>query len=55
MYGATDPQEEIKCDPEFHELMCTLADRLLIRVHKLKQQDGSVIDFAAPADMKGML
>jgi len=55
VYGAPEPNGEINFDEDFHALMCKVAERVLIREHKIKRKDGSVINFAGPSDMKGIV
>ena len=54
LYGSSEPGEPVACEADFHERMKVVADRLLIRPRQLKGKDGEFVEFAGPADIKGI-
>ncbi len=54
LYGSSEPGEPAACDADFHDRMKVVAERLLIRPRQLRGKDSEFVEFAGPADIKGI-
>jgi protein TIF31 len=53
-YGTVDEQKSIKADPEFHELMKQVSDKIHVQVNKVVDGESKEVEVAGSVEIKGI-